>query len=182
MKTASVRVARRYARAMALLTDEQGNGQAVRDTLDGVVAVLASAPDALQLLANPSVELGDRKQVLTTLLDGCKADKTARHLVLLLLDKGRIAALPAVASEFAALQDQRTGRVDGTVVSASALPAGALERLQLVLKRQLGKEVALTPSVDAALIGGLVVRVGNTVFDASIANQLARLRQQMAAD
>ncbi len=182
MKTASVRVARRYARALALLTDEQNSGDAVRATLDSLVQALEGVPDALAFLANPTFDLVARQKVLVGLLDGCKATGTARNLVLLLLDKGRIAALPAVRDEFAALQDQRTGHVDGAVTSAVALPPTAVARLQAVLKRQLGKDVALTAAVDPALIGGLVVRVGNTIFDASIANQLARLHQQLVSD
>ncbi|MBM4344226.1 MAG: ATP synthase F1 subunit delta [Deltaproteobacteria bacterium] len=181
MKSASVRVARRYARAVAQLCEAGNDGALVRATLDAVVAAMQGVPDALPYLANPTVPIADRRQVVTSVLDACNAQGTARNLVLLLLDKGRIAALPTVHREFNALLDLKTGRVEGSVAAAAALGEPALARLQALLGRMVGKQVLLTSSVDPDLIGGLVVRIGNTVYDASVANQLARLRQTLTA-
>lgn len=181
MKSASIKVARRYARAIAQLCEERGDGEQVRATFSAIDAALTSVPGALVLLANPTLPLSDRKAMLTALADGCGAQGTAKNAVLLLLDKGRISAFSAIRTEFNALLDQKTGRAEATVVSAVALDAAATKRLQALMTRLVGKEVSLTASVDPALIGGLVVRVGNTVYDASVANHLARLRQSLAA-
>ncbi|MSQ83272.1 MAG: ATP synthase F1 subunit delta [Myxococcales bacterium] len=182
MKSGSVRVARRYARAAAQLCDERGDGNAVRATLDGLAVAFEQAPDALAFLANPTFALVDRQQVLEHLLTGCAAQATARNLLLLLLEKGRISVFPAVRTEFNALLDLKTGRVDATVTSAVALNEAALQRLQGLLQRLVGKQVVLHTAVDESLIGGLVVRIGNTVYDSSVANHLARLRQTLTAD
>ncbi len=182
MKSASVRVARRYARAVAQLCEAANDGAQTRATLDAVVGAVQAVPDALPYLANPTVSLADRRKVIESVLSACNAQGTARNLVLLLLDKGRISALPAVSSEFNALLDLKTGRVEGSVTSAAPLGEAAIQRLQALLGKQIGKQVVLSSSVDADLIGGLVVRIGNTVYDASVANQLARLRQTLTAD
>jgi len=181
MKSVSLRVARRYARAVASLCVERGDAAAVRAAFDTLITALDGAPGALAFLANPTVRLNERAEVLRALLDGCQIQGAARDTACLLLDKGRIAILPALRAEFAIILDAQTGRVEGKVTSAAPLSDAALARLQGLLKRQLGKEVSLSTAVDPALIGGLVVQIGHTVFDASIAHQLERLRQQLGA-
>lgn len=180
--SASTKLARRYAKAVISLCDERGDGQAVRAALDGLVAVLGQVPEALQLLANPTVPLDQRKALLTQLLDATAVQGTARNLVQLLLDKGRIIEIAAVRQEFSALLDQQTGRVEAQVSAPIALAPEAQQRVQALLAKMLGKEVVLATQVDPALIGGLVVRIGNTVWDGSVANHLNRLRQQLNAE
>jgi F-type H+-transporting ATPase subunit delta len=182
MNPASFKVARRYAKALVSLCDERGDGVQARQDLDALVAVMAQNAVAAALLANPTVAIAQRKGLLGQMLDALKVQDTARNLASLLLDKGRIASLEAVSREFNALLDQRSGRTEAQVTSAVALDDAAKARLQQSLGQLLGKQVQLTAAVDPQLIGGLVVRVGNTVYDASVANHLARLRQQLVTE
>lgn len=180
--SASTKVARRYAKAVMSLCDERGDGEVVRTALDGLAAVLTQVPQALQFLGNPTMPLDQRRSLLVQLLDATAVQGTARNVVLLLLDKGRIAEILRVREEFTALLDLRTGRVEAQVSSAVELPAAVRERVQGLLGRMLGKEIVLMARVDPALIGGMVVRIGNTVWDGSVANHLNRLRQQLIAE
>lgn len=180
--SASTKLARRYAKAVMSLCDERGDGQTVRSALDGLVLVLGQVPEALQLLANPTVPLDQRKALLGQLLDAAAVQGTARNLVQLLLDKGRIQEIALVRQEFSTLLDQRTGRVEAQVSSPMALEPAAQQRVQALLGKLLGKQVVLVAQVDPALIGGLVVRIGNTVWDGSVSNHLDRLRQQLIAE
>lgn len=182
MKQGSLKVARRYAKALISLCDERGDGEAVRAHLLAVCAALDAVPEAHALVANPTIPLDQRRAVLTAVMGACGVAGTAVNLLQLLLDKGRIQVLPAISAEFSALLDLRSGRTEAQVTSAVALSEDAKTRLQGLLVRLLGKQVVLQASVDDQLIGGLVVRVGNTVYDASVANHLARLRQALVSD
>ncbi len=182
MKSSSSKVARRYAKALVLLCDERGDGAAVRSQLNSLVAVLAKTPDVLGFLANPTVALEARNKILCNLLDQISAAGSARNLALLLLDKGRIAEVAGIVGEFSAMLDQRTGRVQAELVSAVAVAEASQVRLQQLLARILGKDVVLSARVDSHLIGGLMIRVGNTVYDATIANHLHRLRLRLVTD
>ena len=181
MKAGSAKIARRYAKAMLSLTDERGDGAQVRRDLDQVAAVLTQTPDVAGFLADPTVPADARQTVLGKLLASCGVEGSARNLACLLLDKGRMTELPLIASQFAALMDARSNRAEAHVTSAVALSAEATARLQSTLRGLLGKDVTLVQAVDADLLGGMVVRVGNTVYDTSVRNHLNRLRHQMLA-
>jgi F-type H+-transporting ATPase subunit delta len=102
-----------------------------------------------------------------------------QRFVLLLLDRRRITALPAIARAYRELEDQHIGRVRAQVVSAQALAAGDLDRVRQSLEKRTGKKVLIEASVDAALIGGVVARVGDLVLDGSVRTQLASLREKL---
>lgn len=182
MKSTSSKVARRYARALALLCDERGDAAAVALALGNLARVLRGEPEALAFLADPTVPAETRRTAVVRALDGLGIGGTARAFVMVLTDKHRVSDLPAIESAFASLLDARTGRVHAHVTAATALGDAAVERLKGVLERLLGKEVQLSASSDVDLIGGLVVRVGNTVYDASVRNHLNRLRHQLVHD
>lgn len=175
----SAKIARRYARALAQLCDETGEGAAVTKHLQAVVDVLAATPEAEAFLTNPTIDVAPRRALLTSLLGQVQAGTTATHFALLMLDKGRMDTLSAAVAEFVALEDARSGRADGLVSSAVALDAAEQSRLAASLSRLVGKDVQLVATVDPELIGGLVVRVGNTVWDSSVRNHLNRLRHQL---
>lgn len=182
MKSTSSKVARRYARALLSLCDERGDGEQVRGALERLVALLDAAPEAMPFLANPTVAEEARRRLLKTVAEQASVEGTARNLVELLLDKSRIGELERIAVEFTALLDARSGRAQAEVVSAVPLSPPAQERLRGLLQQMLNKDVILRTSVDAGLLGGMVVRVGNTVYDASVRNHLDRLRHAMVTE
>jgi F-type H+-transporting ATPase subunit delta len=163
MKTSSSKLARRYARALVTLCDERGDSEAVRASLRTLAQVWTETPGAQAYLANPTIALETRRQTLDKVLAAAKAEGTARSFVQVLLDKGRIAELPGIETEFAAMLDARTGRVQAEVVSATPMNPPSLDRLR-------------------ELLGGMVVRVGHTVYDASARNHLNRLRHRLLAE
>lgn len=180
MKTS--KVARRYAKALIALTDERGDAEQVRGQLAKLDQTLASISGALDFLSNPTVAVEPRKASLEQLLVASDAGVTTGNLARLLLDKGRFSELSAIRAEFESMLDARSGKATADVTSAAPLSTGDLERLRVALHRLLHKDVAVTTAVDPSLIGGLVVRVGNRVYDASVSNHLARLRHQLIAD
>lgn len=178
----SAKIARRYARALELLTDERGDAEACRTALTQVVAVLNGAPDAMAFLTNPTLPQEPRAKLLASILEQCKVTGTAEAFAKLMLDAGRIANFPSAVAEFSAIQDARSGRAEALVASAVALDAAAQARVAAAIKRLIGKEVHVTASVDPELLGGMVVRVGNTVWDSSVRNHLNRLHNQLVTE
>ena len=178
----SAKIARRYARALALLCDERGDAEAVRTALQQIVATLNAAPDALTFLTNPTLPHEPRTALLVTLLKELKVTGTAEAFTRLMLDNGRIGSLAATLVEFAAIQDARSGRAEAQLTSAVALDAKGIARVAAAISRLVGKEVHVTAAVDPELLGGVVVRVGNTVWDSSVRNHLNRLHNQLVTD
>ncbi len=181
MKTGSSKVARRYAKAMVQLCDERGDGDTVRQDLRRVLEVLAVNAEAAAFLANPVAAPDSRKAVLRTLVDTLKVVETTRNLLLLLLDRGRIAEIAGIAREFDLALNARTGRVQAELKTAVVLEEASLQKVRASLKQLLAKEVDLAATVDPEILGGLVVTVGNTVYDASVRNHLDRIRHRLIA-
>ena len=97
----------------------------------------------------------------------------------MMLDKGRFDAIASVHQRFQSMIDSRTGRIVATVTSATAMKKPAQQQLHKTLEGLLKKKVDMQVSVDDSLIGGLVVTIGNTAYDASVRNHLGRLREQL---
>jgi F-type H+-transporting ATPase subunit delta len=181
MKTGSSKVARRYAKAMVQLCDQRGDGDAVRKDLKQVLGLLQVTPDAVALLASPVVALASRKAVLTSIADRLDVGQTARNLLYVMLENGRIGEVAGVAEQLELLLNARTGRVAGEVKTAVPLDEAGLGKIVASMRQRLGKEVDLAPSVDPEILGGVVVTIGNTVYDASVRNHLGRLRHRLTA-
>lgn len=172
-------VDRRYGRAMVELCDEQGNHDAIRADFDRLAAVLEDGPEVVDFLANPVVPEADRRKLLEDMLGQLGVTGPIANLARLLLDKGRFGAMPGIHATFSDLIDGRTGRLQATVTSAVALDEVALARVHGMLAKRFNKQVVLETQVDESLIGGLVIQIGNTVYDGSVRNHFERLRDQM---
>lgn len=178
----SAKIARRYARALALLCDERADAEPVRAALTQVVATLNAAPEAMAFLTNPTLPHEPRANLVATVLKELKISGTAEAFVRVMLDAGRIGNLADASAEFAAIQDARSGRADAQLTSAVPLDAAAIARVASAIRRLIGKEVQVTAAVDPELLGGVVVRVGNTVWDSSVRNHLNRLHAQLVTE
>lgn len=172
-------VARRYAQA---LTEEaQAAGQL--DAVDADVSLLAEtldgSRDLRQLLGSPVVTRDKKEAVLTRLFEGKLSDLTARF-VRLLVSKDREGDLADVLGAYRQLRDERTGTVEATVRTAKPLAPEQMTQLQASLEARSGSTVRMRYEIDPSLIGGLVVRLGDVVYDQSVKHQLDTLRDQLA--
>ena len=171
--------ARRYAEAVMEIARRDG-------TLDAwlldlrTAAATVSHPDAVRTVDNPAVPLAARREILAALL-GDRISSSALNLVLLLGERGRLAVLPALTREYARLLDRERGVVAATVTTAMPLSADELAAITDRLRAMTGSEVDVTTQVDPALIGGLTVRVGDRLIDASVRGRLVRLRDSLVA-
>lgn len=171
---------RRYARAIIDLGSAQGNLDKVGADLRGLAATMKTSAELASALTNPAIRRADRSRVIDALLAKLGAAPLSKTIVALLLDRERLAALPDIARELDAMIETRAGRVAAEVVSATALTAPQLDQITKQLEQLSGKKVTVTKREDPALLGGVVAKLGDTVYDGSLRTQLRTLRDDLA--
>jgi F-type H+-transporting ATPase subunit delta len=170
--------ARRYAEAAFEIAERD-------DSMEPWLAALAVAQerltssDVLRLLSNPALPAASRVEVLERIL-GTDVTGAPHNLLALMVRRGRFELLPAVIREFTRLHHRREGIVEAVVTSATALDAAEVEALQQRLVTLTGSRVELQQQVDAGLLGGIQVRVGDRLIDGSVQGRLERLRTDLS--
>jgi F-type H+-transporting ATPase subunit delta len=168
---------KRYAEAAFQLASRDGTLDAWAEGLDFAAKVIAD-PGVAAAVANPARPYADRVGLLDQLLTGHAPDGVVR-LAGLLAERARTDRLPAIAAEFRKLLNAERGIVEALVTSASPLTTDETDAVRAWVARTTSKTVALTTTVDESLIGGLMVRVGDTLLDASVKGRLERLRTDL---
>lgn len=167
-------IARRWAEALLMAVDAAGgDAAAVHDELRAIAAALGSAE--ARVLHNPTLRLDRRRRALDALLAAAGASPLVGSTLRLALAKGRLEAAGAIAGAFGDLLDARAGRVRGEGVSAHSLAAETRADIERRLGARIGATPVITWTEDSALLGGFRVRVGDRVWDASVATRLSRL-------
>ena len=177
---ADTAVARRYAKALLALGEEEGNLDTLASDLDRFSEQLIANDDQLlRALCHPSVSAEERRGVMEAVLGKMALNHTVGNFLRLIMDKGRAALLPTIAVEVRAMADVRAGRVRAALVTAAPVSAELQNEFRAALAASTGKMVMLEARVDANLIGGVVLQVGDKVYDASVRTRLDQLRQQL---
>ncbi len=171
-------IARNYASALFELAVRDGSEEAYGGALDVVVELLDSVPGFRQLLETPRIEAHRKKEVLRDAFGGRVPDRVMNFL-LLVVDKRRQRILPEIAAEYRGLLDERLGRTHVEVQVARPLGEGELGEIAAELSRILGKEALPHVRVRPELLGGIVFRSGDTIFDGSVRRRLQRMRRQL---
>ncbi len=171
--------ARRYAEAAFELATRDDALDAYAEGLDLATRTVGEKT-ALDVLRNPAQPLKQRTQIVDGLL-GNRVPEPVLKLVGLLMERGKIDRIGDVAREFRRLLNRRNGVVEAFAVSAAPLTADETEALQRKVAQMTGSTVDLRVEIDESLIGGLTVRVGDTLYDASVRGRLERLRERLVA-
>lgn len=173
----SITLARPYAQAAYRQAEREGAVDAWSEGIE-LLAAVTGDPDFARLAADPRVP-ADRitELVLEVCADGLSP--TMANFVRVLGEGRRLALGPAIARLFEDERSRRAGRSAVEVVSAFVLEPPQVERLAEAIGRRLGREVALETSVDESLLGGVVIRVGDSVIDASLAGRLRELEHEL---
>ncbi len=167
-------VARVYSAAMLQLAERQGEVDALLDELQDIAAQVDKDEAFCRFLSSPTVDAAVRKETLEKLFRGRYSDLLVNSLQIL-NGKGRLGLLGAVAEAYRLAYDERGSRVEVRVVTATPLTDALRERLGAALHRRTGKTATLVETVDASMLGGLVVTIGDTKFDASVATKVRHL-------
>ncbi len=177
MAATDTAVARRYAQAILELAVAHNNLDQWRGDLQTMSDIWRSTPVAVQL-DDPKRGRSRRMEEARGLLQG-RVNPLAVNLALLLVRRGRAGLVPVIARQFERIERDREGRVTAQVTSAIALTDAQRANLRDQLGQRSGKTVDLDERVDPSIMGGLVVRIGDELIDASIAGRLRRIQAQL---
>ena len=178
-------VASRYANALvdvALGPKADADPPTIAAELKAFDAILASSAELRHALASPSVAVARKRAVITRIAERLGSGRITRNLLLVLNQHRRIDSLAAVIEAFEVLLDERLGFSRANVTSARELDAAQRQQLEMELGRLTGRRMRLKFDVDESLIGGVVARIGSTVYDGSVKGRLAMLARQLSEE
>lgn len=173
-------VARRYAVALADVVATRGEAREVQEELSGWEAMARSNPMLLEVFRNPTIPYEQKRSVVSELIRRTRLRPTTANYVMVLLQNQRLADLEEINKAFAQELDRRAGVVTAEVTTARPLPEQTQEALRARLAEITGSKVRLKFSLDGELIGGAVTRIGSTIYDGSVRNQLRQVKQSMS--
>lgn len=176
-------VASRYARAFADVVMAPGSELTPADAvtqLRAMESVIDLSSDLRHALRSPAVRASQKRAVIGRFAGELGVSRLTCNLLFVLIDHHRIAILSEVREAFETEIDQRLGFVRAEVLSAQALDAQQTASLEAGLTQMTGKQIRARFEVDPSLIGGVLARIGSTVYDGSIRGQLDTLRRQIA--
>lgn len=168
--------AKRYAKAVFDLASESGELDKITGEFRAIGALVDGNAELKLALSNPMVDPAQRKAVMKAILERSSVSLLTKNSVLLITDHRRSDVLGQIALELTRLSDEKAGRIQAEVTSAQSLTEPQYQRVSASLEKLTGRKISLTRKVDANLIGGVVVRVGDRVFDGSVATRLRELR------
>jgi F-type H+-transporting ATPase subunit delta len=172
-------VARRYARALLALGLEDGRHEAYGAELEAVARALETSPEARDVALNPGYSAQQRQGVIGTLAGELKLSPQVVNFLRLLVDRQRIASLPAIVRSYRELVDAQVGRVRAMVTTVQPLSTDELSRLRDTLAAATRRTIILEAKTDPSIVGGVVTQVGATLFDGSLKTQLERMREEL---
>lgn len=175
-------VARRYAIALADVVEARGESREVREELAGWEEMTRANPQLQDVFRNPTIPYQQKRGVLNELIGRARLRPTTANFLQVLLQNQRLADLSEVNRQFAQELDRRAGVVSAQVTSARPIPADAQEALRAKLAQLTGQSVRLQFEVDESLLGGVVTRIGSTLYDGSVRGQLQQIKQKMIGE
>jgi F-type H+-transporting ATPase subunit delta len=178
LKSASLQ----YATALADIVLEQGAAEPARKQLEDFRAAYAESAELRNFLGSPAISRDAKHGVIEKLVARLGASKIIRNFLFVMADNQRIHLLPGITDTFELVLRQRQGVAEADVTSAVDLNEGQKAALVKTLERLSGKKIQAKYSLEPELLGGAVVRIGDTIYDGSVRKRLNQLRAQLAAE
>lgn len=171
-------VARRYAQAVFNLGKEAGGKKldAFVNNLAGIADLLVASPTLGDALKNPVISIDEKKAVLGSMFERLQTEQLIRNFCFLLADRERLGYLAEIINCFHQLVDKERGILRGKLITAIELNSDKRSQIKSNLEAKAGSAIELDFAVDASILGGIVLQVGDKVLDASLRAQLALLR------
>lgn len=175
-------ISRPYAEALFKSSGSADVGQAQADAVSWLDELAAIASDARlqQFSSNPGVTASQKFDVISSVVKASMSD-AAKNFLRTVIDNGRLAALPEIASQFRSLKNAQLGASDAVVYSAFALEGQALADLTGALEQRFGRKLNLSVELQPELIGGVRVVVGDEVLDTSVKARLEQMKVALVA-
>jgi len=172
-------IARRYARALIRIGQEDGQYERYGQELLSFEEALGLSAELREVMENPIYGKDQKKALFHALNSTLRLSPTVTNFILLLIDKRRLGYFAEIVSSYREMADEVAGRTRAKVTSAVPLSAESVEAIKKRLASMTGKEVLLTLEVDPGLIGGVVTQIGGVIYDGSIRTQLENLKESL---
>jgi ATP synthase F1 delta subunit len=167
-----------YGRSLFQVALEQGRLDALREQLGQFADALDQQRELAVFFFSPYFSSKEKQQSLSTLLEG--ADEILLNFLSLLIENHRMPVIFRIRHEYERLWDEENKTLPVEITSAIALDEQTTESLGRTIGERAGRKVTLAAHVDPDILGGIIIRVGNSILDASIRNRLEQLRRQVA--
>jgi len=175
-------VGTRYAKALLDIVMGSGaDAQKALDDLRAIVSLIDTATDLKTALLSPAVSPSRKRAVVGRLIEPMRIQRPVRNLIFVVIDHRRVTQLHAIVEAYEALLDERLGLVRAEISSAHDLDASQRATLEAELSRIAKKKAKAQYTINPALIGGVMARVGGIVYDGSVRGELDRLRVKLAS-
>lgn len=172
-------ISRRYATALADVVLKSGETEVVRAELKMWEQLMAANGDLQKAFGNPAIGHVKKEKVLEGLVAKTAPSRPTANFLRVLLSNGRLMDLSDIIERFELVLEERSGIISAEVTSARELADAQRNELKASLEKRTGKQVKFNFALDPNLIGGVVTRVGSTVYDSSVKTQLENLREEL---
>jgi len=172
-------IARRYGTALADVVLKSGETETIRAELKMWEQLTAANASLESAFSSPAISHSKKEKVLEEVIARSRPSKTTANFLRVLLQNGRLTDLVAIVERFESVLAERSGIVSAEVASARELTDGQRNELKVNLEKRTGKQVKIDFAVRPELIGGVVTRIGSTVYDGSVRTQLENLREEL---
>ena len=171
-------IANRYAEALFQLSEEENITKEIYNELHDVVEVIKNNKELDNVLKSPLVAKNEKTQLIEALFNN-KINNDLKNFLKILVEKGRISSLKSIELTFKELLNDKHNIIEGTVISAIALTEKQVKELEEKLSKKYNKNVTLENEVDQSILGGVLVRLGNTRIDGSVKTRLNNIKDQL---
>ena len=172
-------LARRYARAVMELGQASGNLDKMASDLRSLAKAMKDSDELQTVLTNPAIRRNDRRKVLDGLLQRIGSQPHTKNLVYLLLDSERLSSVQGISREVDTMIQAKSGHISAEITSATPLDSAQVQQITIALEKLSGKKVDVVKKEDPALLGGVVAKVGDVVYDGSLRTQLHAIREEL---
>ncbi|MCP4444623.1 MAG: ATP synthase F1 subunit delta [Myxococcales bacterium] len=172
-------LSRRYAKALMEIGLEDGSYERIGQDVASMANAIKASSELTGILTNPVFPRDDREKIVLSILQRIGASKTVTNFSKLLLDRERLNILPDISRELSAMIGENSGQITAEVTSAVELNSVQETELKATLENLSGKKIQLETTEDPALLGGLIAKVGDLVYDGSIRTQLRELGRSL---
>ena len=172
-------LAKRYAKALLTLGEQDGNREQYGEELNQFVSFWEREPEFADAVSNLLYAKESRKVICRAVAEKMGLSPVLKGLLELMIDKNRLAIIPDVRHLYRRLMDDLARVSRAKVTSATALPAEAVEHIKAALEKVTGRRIIVETEEDPELIGGVMARVGDFVLDGSVRTQLASIKENL---
>lgn len=172
--------AARYANALFDVAIKESTPEQAEQELTAFADVVRGHDELQRVLVNPAIPAANKRATVGQLLDRLQPSSPVRKLLLLLAERDRLELLPDLVAVYHERVMEHLKVIDAEVTTAAPLAPEEVTQLQQRLAASTGRSVTLRTRVDPAILGGIVTRIGSTVYDGSVAAQLEAMRQRLA--